>query len=154
MGWKKQTREFCGTYLRTMDPERAARAAGYEDGYAALARKNTRRRLERMRETASEIRREDVLRRLAQLAFGQVNDAARLALAPRETDPAELDLSAVSEFKVTDKGGVEIKLTDRAKALATLWELLGDQDGGGAEALCGALEEAAAVRLEEENDGE
>ena len=152
MGWKKQTRAFCGAYLRTMDPDRAAEAAGYEDGYAALARKNTRRRLEQMREAASEIRREDVLRRLAQLAFGQANDAARLALAPRETDPAELDLSAVSEFKVTDKGGVEVKLADRVKALATLWELLGDGGGGGAEALCRALEEA--VPLEDEDYGE
>lgn len=136
-------RAFCAAYLRTMDPERAARAAGREDGFAALALKSVRRRLERMRDAAAgELRREDVLRRLAQLAFGRANDAARLALAPGEVDPEALDLSAVTELKVTDKGGVEVKLADRVRALETLYTLLGET-GGGAEELYRALEDAA-----------
>ena len=92
---------------------------------------------------AGELRREDALRRLAQLAFGRANDAARLALAPREVDPGGLDLSAVAELKVTDKGGVEVKLVDRVRALETLCALLEERGGGGAEELYRALEDAA-----------
>ena len=33
----KWIREFCAAYLRTMDPEQAAKAAGREDGFALLA---------------------------------------------------------------------------------------------------------------------
>ena len=84
----------------------------------------------------------DALRRLAQLAFGQANDAVKLALAPREARPEELDLSAVAELKVTDKGGVEVKLVDRVRALGTLCELLGE-GGTDAESLYRALEDAA-----------
>lgn len=139
--WQKP---FCSVYLRTMDPEKAAEAAGREDGFATLALKSIRRRLEKMRSAAAgELRREDALRRLAQLAFGRANDAARLALSPKEVDPGELDLSAVAELKVTDKGGVEVKLVDRVRALETLCGLLGDGGGGGAEELYRALEDAA-----------
>ncbi|MCI8970176.1 MAG: hypothetical protein HFF99_01810 [Oscillibacter sp.] len=140
---------FCSVFLRTMDPEQAAKAAGQEDGFAALALKSIRRRLEKMRGAAAgELRREDALRRLAQLAFGRANDAARLALCPREVDPGSLDLSAVAELKVTDKGGVEVKLVDRVRALETLCALLGEAGGGGAEELYRALEDAAG-QLEE-----
>ena len=97
---------------------------------------------------AGELRREDVLRRLAQLAFGRANDAVRLALNPREVDPGELDLSAVAELKVTDKGGVEVKLVDRVRALETLCGLLGESGSSGAEELYRALEDAAG-QLEE-----
>ena len=142
MGWRGQARAFCSAYLKTMDPERAAEAAGYEDGYAALAREGTRGRLEKMRSAAAgELRREDALRRLAQLAFGRANDAVRLAV-PREVDPETLELSAVAEFKVTDKG-VEVKLVDRVRALETLCGLLEEDGGSGAEELYRALEDAA-----------
>ena len=145
----KWIREFCAAYLRTMDPEQAAKAAGREDGFALLAWKSVRRRLEKMRSVAAEeLRREDVLRRLARLAFGGANDAARLALSPGEVDPGALDLSAVAELKVTDKGGVEVKLVDRVRALETLCALLGEAGGGGAEELYRALEDAAG-QLEE-----
>ena len=147
----KENRTFCTAYLRTMDPEQAAEAAGRQDGFATLGLKSIRKRLERMRSAAAgELRREDALRRLAQLAFGRANDAARLALSPREVDPGALDLSAVAELKVTDKGGVEVKLVDRVRALETLWGLLGESGGGGAEELYRALEDAAG-QLEEED---
>ena len=76
----------------------------------------------RQRIRSGKIRREDVTRRLAELAFGRANDGAGLALRPGETDPEGLDLSAVSELKVTDKG-VEVKFVDRVRALETLWSL-------------------------------
>lgn len=148
MQWTRQEREFCAAYLKTMDAERAARLCGCEDGYAMLARKPVRRRLEMMRGAEEGARREDALRRLAQLAFGQANDAVKLALAPREARPEELDLSAVAELKVTDKGGVEVKLVDRVRALETLCGLLGESGNGGAEELYRALEDAAG-QLEE-----
>ena len=45
--------------------------------------------------------------------------------------------------KVTDKGGVEVKLVDRVRALETLCALLEERSGGGAEELYRALEDAA-----------
>lgn len=132
---------FCRAYLRTMDPERAAAECGQRDGFSLLASRAVQARLEKMRtDAAAQLRREDVLRRLAQLAFGRANDAARLALRPREVDPESLDLSAVAELKVTDKG-VEVKLVDRVRALETLCSLLENSGGDGAEALYRALAE-------------
>lgn len=148
MGWSRQEREFCAAYLKTMDPERAAAACGCKDGYAMLSREPVRQRLEMMRNAAEGPRREDAVRRLAQLAFGQANDAVRLALDPKGADPGGLDLSAVAELKVTDKGGVEVKLVDRVRALGALCELLGDGGSAGAESLYQALAEAAG-QLEE-----
>ena len=124
---------FCRTYLQTMDPDLAAAAAGCRDGYARLASGGIQSRLEAMREAAGgQLRREDAVRRLAQLAFGRVNDAVGLAVRHGEGETAELDLSAVAEIKVTDKGGVEIKFVDRVRALEALCELLdsGDQEAG------------------------
>ena len=71
------------------------------------------------------VSRADVIRRLAELAFGSANDGVRLAL---EDDPAlqKLDLSLLSEVTRNDKGTVEIKLIDRLKALEQLAEATGD----------------------------
>ena len=73
----------------------------------------------RERIRAGKISREDVTRRLAELAFGKANDCVRLAL---ENDPSldKLDLSLLSEVKRNDKGTVEIKLIDRLRALEQL----------------------------------
>ena len=101
-----------------------------------------------MREAAAgQLRREDVLRRLAQLAFGQANDGVRLAMQGQSALAEGLDLSAVAEIRVTDKGGVEIKFVDRVRALETLCELLGGESGSGAEDLFRAL---SAAGTEEE----
>jgi len=135
---------FCRAYLRTMDPEQAAAEAERKDGFALLGRQGIQERLEKMRtDLAGQVRREDAIRRLAQLAFGRANDAMYLALHPEAADPEELDLSAVAEFKVTEKG-VEVKLVDRVRALATLWDLLESGNTGGADDLYQALEEAAS----------
>lgn len=65
------------------------------------------------------VSREDVTRRLAELAFGQPNDCVRLALEEC-SDLEKLDLSLLSEIKRSEKGMVEIKLIDRLKALEQL----------------------------------
>ena len=72
------------------------------------------------------ITREDIARRLAELAFGKANDCVRLAL---EDDPqlGRLDLSLLSEVKRNDKGTVEIKLIDRLRALEQLAAVAGEE---------------------------
>ena len=79
--------------------------------------------LQRLRE--GKIRKEDVTRRLAELAFGKANDCVRLALedAPKL---GKLDLSLLSEVKRNDKGTVEIKLIDRLRALEQLAAVAGE----------------------------
>ena len=124
-------KRFCAGYLRTLDPERAAEEAGVKDGWALLADEAVRQELAGMRTLcAGEVRREDALRRLTELAFGRANDAVALALSPEREglDVQGLDLSAVSEFKVTEKGAVEIRFLDRVKALEALCALLERQD--------------------------
>ena len=137
-------KRFCQTYLRTLDPQYAARIAGAEDGFALLRDPKVRKALERMREaSAAQITREDAVRRMGELAFGRANDAAALALAaPADrTDVAELDLSAVSELKVSEKG-VEVRFIDRVRALEVLCTLLGGSADDAAD-FFRALEDAA-----------
>ena len=81
---------------------------------------------------------QDVLRQLARLAFGRVDDAVTLALRRGETEPEGLELSAVSELRVTEKG-VEVKLVDRVRALETLWKLLEASEPQQADPLLQAL---------------
>ena len=69
--------------------------------------------------------RQDVVRRLAELAFGRVNDCVRLVV---EDSPSleDLDLSLLSEVRRSDKGGVEIKLIDRLRILEQLARMTGE----------------------------
>ena len=123
----KQER-FCQSFLQTMDPLQAARESGVKDPYVTLEDPAVQQKLERARAyVGREIRREDVIRRLAQLCFGRVNDAVRLAfLQPGEEQQlGTLELSAVAELKRGSNGALEVKLVDRIKALQLLHELLG-----------------------------
>ena len=97
----------------------------------------------RERILAGEIRRGDVTRRLAELAFGKANDCVRLAL---EDDPklGRLDLSLLSEIKRNEKGTVEIKLIDRLKALELLAQTAGE-DKDAAEEFLKALQESGEL---------
>ena len=143
---------FCRAYLRTMDPERAAAEINRRDGYTMLGRKTTQQHLEQMRSAAAAtVKREDILRQLAKLAFGGAEDAVRLALERGETAPEGLELSAVSELRVTEKG-VEVKLVDRVRALETLWKLLDAGEPQGSDPLYQALTELG--REPEEPHGE
>ena len=94
--------------------------------------------IEGMGDAAAQLKREDVLRQLARLAFGRVDDAVTLALRRGETEPEGLELSAVSELRVTEKG-VEVKLVDRVRALETLWKLLEASEPQQADPLLQAL---------------
>ena len=73
--------------------------------------------------------REDVVRRMAELAVGMANDCVRLAL--EDAPPLDkLDLSLLAEVKRNEKGTVEIKLIDRLRVLEQLAQAAG---GSGAE---------------------
>lgn len=92
----------------------------------------------RTRIRSGKIRRQDVVRRMAELAFGKANDCVRLAL---EDEPPvdKLDLSLLSEVKRNEKGTVEIKLIDRLRALEQLSQAAG-QDEGDMESFLQALQ--------------
>ena len=81
----------------------------------------------RSRIRAGQISRQDVIRRLAELAFGKANDCVRLVL---DTDPkvGKLDLSLLSEVKRNDKGTVEVRLIDRLRALEQLAALAQEEN--------------------------
>jgi phage terminase small subunit len=142
----ERQRVFCQVYLRTLNPDAAAAAVGRKDGWRLLREKGIAERLEEMRAAgAAQILREDAVRRLAELAFGRANDALALALGvsgARERVET-LDLSAVAEFKVTDKGGVEVKLLDRVRALEALCAALDGRISTGADDFFRALEDSA-----------
>ncbi|MBO5129539.1 MAG: terminase small subunit [Oscillospiraceae bacterium] len=82
----------------------------------------------RERIRTGKISKEDVTRRLAELAFGKANDCVRLALED-QPELGRLDLSLLSEVKRNDKGTVEIKLIDRLRALEQLAEVAGEDSG-------------------------
>ena len=87
---------------------------------------------------SGKLKREDVARRLAELAFGKVNDCVRLVL---EEDPQveKLDLGQLCEIKRNEKGTVEIKLVDRLRALEQLCQLA-EQSGDDMESFLKALQ--------------
>ena len=107
-------------------------------GREAMQEKRTERGL-KQRIRSGQIQRQDVTRRLAELAFGKANDCVRLAL---EDEPRldKLDLSLLSEVKRNDKGTVEIKLIDRLRALEQLAEVA-EEKSSGMETFLKALQE-------------
>ena len=69
--------------------------------------------------------REALLEQMGRLAFARVNDAVKLAFLPEEERDVigRLDLSALTEFRRSGAGTVEMKFTDRMRALERLLEL-------------------------------
>ena len=68
---------------------------------------------------AGTLTREDVARRLAELAFGKANDCVKLVL-DGDAELDGLDLSLLTELKRNDKGTLEVRLVDRLRALEQL----------------------------------
>ena len=101
-----------------------------------MKRENGEKSLQK-RIRAGQVRRQDVTRRLAELAFGRANDCVRLALED-SPDLGTLDLGLLSEVKRNDKGTVEIRLIDRLRALEQL-ALMTDGENTEAEAFLQAL---------------
>jgi len=99
-----------------------------ENGAGSLSR--------RIREGS--VDRRDVTRRLAELAFGKVNDCVRLVLE-EQPELERLDLSLLSEIRRSDKGGMEVKIVDRLRILEQLIQLTGE-GGSEMDALLQALQ--------------
>ena len=101
-----------------------------------MKRKHTDKELEQ-RILTGKLRKEDVARLLAELAFGRVNDCVKLVL---EDNPMvdRLDLAPLCEVRRNDKGTVEIKLVDRLRALEQLLELT-EEDTSQMDAFLSAL---------------
>ena len=85
-----------------------------------------------------EIRKRDVKRRLAELAFGRANDCVKLVLQ-EDAQLGKLDLSLLSEVRRSEKGAVEVRLVDRLKALEQLAQLA-EGDGSDLESFLKALQ--------------
>ncbi len=92
----------------------------------------------RERIRSGQLTREDVARRLAELAFGKANDCVKLVLE-EEAILEKLDLSLLTEVKRNDKGTVEVRLVDRLKALEQL-ALLAQAGGEDLESFLKALQ--------------
>lgn len=85
--------------------------------------------------------REAAIRRLGELALAPVNDAVKLAFLNGDEEIEHLDLTGLTEFRRTDKGGVEIKLVDRAAILRDLAVLADERAGEKMQAFFRALGE-------------
>lgn len=85
-----------------------------------------------------QVSREDVVRRLAELAFGRANDCVKLVLQ-ENVSLDKLDLSLLSEVKRNEKGTVEVRLIDRLRALEQL-QILASESGNDVEAFLMALQ--------------
>ena len=113
-----EKRRFAAAYLRCFDADLAAQCIGRSDGVRLLTTPAVQHELQLQRAQCN-ICRQDVIRRLAQLAFGRAHDCVKLVLCS-EPDIDTLDLSLLSEVKRNDKGTVEVKLIDRVRALEQL----------------------------------
>lgn len=133
-----EKRRFAAAYLRCFDAEAAAASVGRSDGVRLLSTPAVQRELNLQR-AQCDVCRKDVLRRLAQLAFGRANDCVKLVLLDAP-DLEALDLSLLSEVKRNDKGTVEIKLIDRVRALEQLLSA-GTESSDCAEAFFAAAED-------------
>lgn len=87
-----------------------------------------------------DVRRTDVVRRMAELAFGRTNDCVRLVLEDKP-DIDSLDLSLLSEVKRNEKGTVEVKLIDRVRVLEQL-QLAAAATGDDLSSFLAALQDA------------
>ena len=85
--------------------------------------------------------REGAVRRLWELAMAPVNDAVKLAFLREGDSIDQLDLTGLAEFRRTDKGGVEIRLLDRAAILRDLVVLTDERSGNKMEEFFRALGE-------------
>ena len=87
---------------------------------------------------SGKLTRQDVARRMAELAFGRANDCVKLVLE-QEPELEKLDLSLLSEVKRSDKGAVEVRLIDRLRVLEQLSQMTGS-DNTQMEAFLSALQ--------------
>lgn len=163
MNKKKLTKkelDFCRHYVRLRNPKEASLRSGFTllpeyRGVALLSRKEIRDKiteLEKECPATSNL----VSAGLQRLAFGSVSDAIRLILSVNDgcsPDIDSLDLFDVSEIKITNGKGMEIKFFDRLKALERLGDLSCDDRDSGALSFYEAIERSAVKQTESETHG-
>ncbi len=91
--------------------------------------------------TRGKNQREALLREMRRLAEAKVNDAVKLAyLTEEQVDQIDgLDLTALTEFKRSGNGAVEVKFNDRMKAMEQLLLHTESGESGQVSALLSAL---------------
>ena len=89
------------------------------------------------------VNRETVLQQMMELAAGAANDPVKLAYLTGEDREqiSELDLGALTEFKRSSNGTVEVKLADRAAVLGRLLEQLKEEENAAPAAFLQALDQ-------------
>ena len=163
MSKKKLTKkevDFCRHYVRLRNPKEAALRSGFTllpeyRGVAMLSRKEIREKITQL-EKECPATSNLVSAGLERLAFGSVSDAIRLILCVNENcspDIDSLDLFNVSEIKITNGKGMEIKFFDRLKALERLADISCDDSDNGALSFYEAIERSAVKQTESGNNG-
>lgn len=152
---------FCHYYVMLGNGREAALRAGYSAKAVDFAVARLLGRLEiqqeysRIRQEQEGVTYDQALQGLWRLAFSHNNDAARLAFS-EGLEPeliSRLDLFGVSAIKKAENGNVEIKFTDRVKAMELLLKHIdGKDDKPGAAALYEALEQGAKALSDRQKD--
>ena len=155
MNEKKLTKkEFCRWYVRLRNPREAALRSGFtilpeHRALGLLGKRNIREKIAEL-EKESHADKNLVSAGLQRLAFGSVADAIKLILSVNDNsspDIDSLDLFNVSEIKITNGKGMEIKFFDRLKALERLSDLSCDDGNEGMLSFYEAIEKSASHSL-------
>lgn len=71
---------------------------------------------------------EKLIAKIAKLAFSNPTDAVQLAFLPTGSDISGMDVSLVTDVKIGERGGSQVKLVDKLELLRMLSALL-EQEG-------------------------
>ncbi len=161
MSKKKLTKkelDFCCHYVRLRNPKESAIRSGFTllpeyRGVSLLSRNEIKEKITELEQECSATS-NLVSAGLQRLAFGSISDAVQLILSLNENispDIDSLDLFNVSEIKITNGKGMEIKFFDRLKALERLADISCDDRDNGALSFYEAIERSAVRQTENDN---
>ena len=91
----------------------------------------------------AKLNKDKLIANIAKLAFSNPTDAVQLAFLPSGSDLSGMDLRLVTDVKIGEKGGSQVKLVDKLELIRLLAELTeGDGDGEAAATFFQALAQA------------
>lgn len=77
----------------------------------------------------AKLNKDKLIANIAKLAFSNPTDAVQLAFLPSGSDLSGMDLRLVTDVKIGEKGGSQVKLVDKLELIRLLAELTeGDGD--------------------------
>ena len=76
----------------------------------------------------AKLNKDKLIANIAKLAFSNPTDAVQLAFLPSGSDLSGMDLRLVTDVKIGEKGGSQVKLVDKLELIRLLAELT---EGGG-----------------------